>query len=107
MALYDESMRRVLQIAVFLLLVSAFALPLMEFFDRWDTAGLDNDTEFAFFGFVLLLALVLLICELISVISFIGSLGSIPYSPPRLRVSFISGCRSCVPIACASPPLRI
>jgi hypothetical protein len=45
-------MRRLLQFGTLMLLVVAFATPIVEFFDRWDPPGPSNDTEMAVFGLV-------------------------------------------------------
>lgn len=56
---------RLLQLGTFLLLAATLLVPLFESFDRWDSPGLGNDTEFHLFAIVLFLALVLLLCRLI------------------------------------------
>ena len=48
-----------------MLILAAF-LPILEFFDRWDTPGLGNDTEMGVFFLVLVLCLVLLVSKLIA-----------------------------------------
>ena len=40
--------------------------PLLELFDRWDTPGLSNDTEFKVYALLFAVCLVLLLCKLIS-----------------------------------------
>jgi hypothetical protein len=67
-------MRRLLQIGTFLFLLVTFWAPLVECFDRWDTPGISNDTEFAFFALVLVLCLGLVVCLLIAARSFIRNL---------------------------------
>jgi hypothetical protein len=59
-------MRRLLQFGTVMLLIAAFIVPLMEFFDHWDAPGLSNDTEYAIYALVFAICLVLLICKLIS-----------------------------------------
>jgi hypothetical protein len=59
-------MRRLLQIGTMLLLLVSFAVPLAEYFDRWDPAGVADDTEFAVFAFVLAVCLILLVCQLVA-----------------------------------------
>lgn len=59
-------MRRLLQAGTFLLVLSAFISPLLEYFDRWDSPGLSNDTELALFAVLVVLCLVLLLSLLIS-----------------------------------------
>jgi hypothetical protein len=62
-----------------MLLLAAFATPVVEFFDRWDPPGPGNDTEMAVFGLVFALCLVLLVCKLTaSLVSIIGLI-SIPH----------------------------
>lgn len=58
-------MNRLLQFSAIVLLFGAF-VPLLEFFDRWDSPGLSNDTEFAVFSLILVFCLVVLVCELVS-----------------------------------------
>jgi hypothetical protein len=41
-------------------------IPLLEIFDRWDTPGLSNDTEYAVYAFVFAICLVLLVCKLVA-----------------------------------------
>ena len=59
-------MRRLLQFATVTFMLATVLAPLMECFDRWDAAGLTNDTEFAVFAFVLLICLVLLVAWLVA-----------------------------------------
>ena len=49
-----------------MLLIAAFIVPLIEFFDHWDPPGLSNDTEYAVYALVFAICLVLLVCKLIS-----------------------------------------
>ena len=49
-----------------MLILAAFLIPILEFFDRWDTPGLGNDTEMGVFFLVLFLCLVLLVSKLIA-----------------------------------------
>jgi hypothetical protein len=58
-------MRRLAQLATVLLFLAALVTPVAEFFDRWDSAGLNDDTEFATFAFVLMLTFVLVVCVLL------------------------------------------
>jgi hypothetical protein len=58
-------MRRLFQFAAVMMLIGAF-IPLLELFDRWDTPGLSNDTEFAVYALLFAICLVLLLCKLIS-----------------------------------------
>lgn len=60
-------MRRLLQIGTFLFVLIAILAPLAELFDRWDSSGFSNDTEFATFALIFVLCLVLLVSKLISV----------------------------------------
>jgi hypothetical protein len=59
-------MRRLLQFGTVMLLITAFIVPLMEFFDHWDAPGLSNDTEYAIYALVFAICLVVLVCKLIS-----------------------------------------
>src|SRR6266481_4675744 len=101
-------MRRLLQFGTLMLLVVAFATPLMEFFDRWDPPGPSNDTEMAVFGLMFALCLVLIVCKLTAALATLISLVLVPGSwqsrgsPRRETRSFLS---SIVPQI--SPPLRI
>ncbi|MEO8735004.1 MAG: hypothetical protein ABI380_00545 [Edaphobacter sp.] len=107
-ALYDERVRRLLQLGFVLLVMATFFTPLAEFFDRWDAPGLNNDTEFAIFALVFLLCLVLLVCKLISSLAAMGYRIYFPYSPPRERItSGLLRIFSDAVISGASPPLRI
>jgi len=47
-------------------MVATFLAPVAECFDRWDAAGLGNDTEFALFLFVFLICLVLVVAMLVA-----------------------------------------
>jgi hypothetical protein len=67
-------MRRLLQIGTFLFLLVIFEAPIAECFDRWDTPGLSNDTEFGVFALVLGLCLVLVVCWFIAARSLIRNL---------------------------------
>jgi hypothetical protein len=58
-------MRRLLQFGTIMILIAAF-IPFLEVFDRWDTPGLSNDTEFNVFALVFAICLVVLVCKLIS-----------------------------------------
>jgi hypothetical protein len=58
-------MRRLFQFGAVMMLIGAF-YPLLELFDRWDTPGLSNDTEFKVYAILFAICLVLLLCELIS-----------------------------------------
>lgn len=49
-----------------MLLLAAIVSPVLEFFDRWDTPGLGNDTEFATFALILIVCLLLAVCKLLS-----------------------------------------
>lgn len=60
-------MRRLLQFATITFVLVTLLAPLLELFDRWDAAGLSNDTEFACFAVVLLLCLVLLVARAVAV----------------------------------------
>ncbi len=60
------TVRRLLQFASLLFLLTMLLAPLAECFDAWDPPGLADDTEFAVFGFALILCLVLLVCRFIA-----------------------------------------
>lgn len=103
-----KRVRRLLQFGAFLLIMATFLAPLAEFFDCWDAPGLNNDTEFGLFAFVLLLCLVLLVCKLISSLTAMGHLVCLLYSPPRYRVPVgLLRIFSDAVNSSASPPLRI
>ena len=55
-----------LQFGTVMLLIAAFIVPLIEFFDHWDAPGLSNDTEYGIYALVFTICLVLLVCKLIS-----------------------------------------
>lgn len=102
-------MRRLAQLATVLLFLAALVTPIAEYFDRWDSAGLNNDTEFAIFAFVLTLTLVLVVCVLLSqkALRFVSLLTS-PFEGPSdyEQSSFVASDGSILepPIAA---PLRI
>jgi hypothetical protein len=58
-------MRRLFQFGAVMMLIGAF-YPLLELFDRLDTPGLSNDTEFKVYALLFAICLVLLLCKLIS-----------------------------------------
>lgn len=58
-------MKRLLQFGAVMMLIGTF-YPLLELFDRWDTPGLSNDTEFKVYALLFAICLVLLLCKLIS-----------------------------------------
>lgn len=53
-------MKRFLKFVTIVFFVVTFLMPLLECFDRWDGAGLANDTEFPVFLITLFVTLVLL-----------------------------------------------
>ncbi len=55
-------MRRLLQFGTLLLLSSLVLAPLIELLDRWDTAGLENDSEMAVCGLAIFFGLLLAVC---------------------------------------------
>lgn len=59
-------MRRILQLGLLLLLLSTVLMPIAEYFDRWDSPGLNNDTELALFCLILVLCLILVVGKLLS-----------------------------------------
>lgn len=62
-------MKWLLQLGTLLfLLVTVFA-PVLEWFDRWDSAGLGSDSEFAVFVVCLALCLVLVLMKLLSAVA--------------------------------------
>lgn len=102
-------MRRLAQLATVLLFLAALVTPIAEYFDRWDSAGLNNDTEFAIFAFVLTLTLVLVVCALLSqkALRFVSLLTSLFEGPSDDdQSSFISSDRSILEPLIAAP-LRI
>ena len=58
-------MSRLLRFSAIILLIGAF-VPLLEFFDRWDPAGLSNDTEFGVYSLIFAFCLLVLVCKLVS-----------------------------------------
>ena len=102
-------MGRLLQFGTVLLMLVTLLVPVSEYFDRWDAAGLTNDTEFALFCIVMLLCLVLVAARLVAARASRMWLASLALPP-------VAGLlRSLVPEAVeprpipplASPPLRI
>jgi len=77
--------RRLLQVGTFLFVLVTFLAPLMECFDRWDTPGLSNDTEFGLFTLIFALCLVLLVCTLMAARSVLVKFASI-------RIFFFDHC---------------
>ena len=59
-------MKRLLQLATVVLLLTGLIAPIVEFFDDWDSEGLSGDTEFGVFALIFVLCLALLVCRLIS-----------------------------------------
>jgi hypothetical protein len=59
-------MRRLLQLAAGVLLLAGVIAPIVEFFDQWDSEGLEDDTEFGVFALIFLLCLALQVCKVIS-----------------------------------------
>jgi len=97
-----------LQIGVVLLLVAAFLTPVAELLDRWDTAGLGNDTELPLFLLVLLLCLTLLVARLVSM--FALQLRFASWIVPLPVVVFAASDSSALPEVLLPPlssPLRI
>jgi hypothetical protein len=97
-----------LQLGLILLLMATFLTPIAELFDRWDAAGLGNDTEFPLFLFVLFICLVLLVAKLISLraltLQFVSRLAPLPVALAFACMDFFVP----VPVAPRSlPPLRI
>ena len=72
-------MRRLLQFGTLLLVLVTVLTPLAEYFDRWDSPGISNDTEFAVFLLIFALCLVLLVSKLVSVLALLVNLVSLPY----------------------------
>jgi hypothetical protein len=91
-----------------MLLLAAFFMPLVEFFDRWDSPGPSNDTEMAVFGLMFALCLVLIVCKLTAALATLISLVLVPGQ----RQSRASRRREARPflgsiVPQISPPLRI
>lgn|SRR5215469_18682812 len=80
-------MKRLVQLGVLLMALATFLAPLSEYFDRWDAAGLSNDTEFAVFALIFTLGLVLLVSKLTSSLAVPFSFTAVPHllrsAPPR------------------------
>jgi hypothetical protein len=99
---YDQSMRRLLQLGTFCLFLAAFLAPLAECFDRWDAPGISNDTEFAAFALVLTLCLVLLVSKLLSVLALrIGFVSQ----PHHQRSQLVRALQGNSPFAIFIPPI--
>jgi hypothetical protein len=101
--------RRLLQFATFLFVLVTFLAPLSECFDRWDTPGLSNDTEFAVFALILLLCLVLLVSRLVAACALLIHMVLLPrFGRCRQQPASQSGSGLAifVPPLCP-PPLRI
>lgn len=73
-------MRRLLQFGFVVLVLAAFLTPLSEYFDRWDTPGIGNDTEMGLFCLVLLICLVLVVSKLVAWVARSVSLSRIPWA---------------------------
>jgi hypothetical protein len=58
--------RRLLQLATITFVMVTLLTPVLECFDRWDGAGLRNDSEFPVFAVMLLLCLVLLVAVILA-----------------------------------------
>jgi hypothetical protein len=105
---YSEGVRRLLQLGLVLLLMATFLTPITELFDRWDAAGLGNDTEFPLFLFVLFICLVLLVAKLVSLraltLQFVSR--SVPLPIAFAFADAVSGMLAPVPPHNSSP-LRI
>ena len=105
---YTNSVKRLLQFGTLMLLLAAFLTPLVEFFDQWDSPGLDNDTEMALFAFIFALCLVLLVCKLTAALATLISLILMPHLC-QTRSSPLQQSRifSTLILSETSPPLRI
>ncbi len=75
---YSFRVRRIFQLGTILLLLTVFLAPLFEFFDRWDSPGLNNDTETSVFCLILLLSLLLAACTSIRHLVYQFSEDSVP-----------------------------
>ncbi len=92
-----------------MLLLAAFVTPLLEFFDRWDSPGLSNDTEFAIFLLILGLTLVLLVSRLLAALALVFRLAKQHYRlrPERTVVARASSFDDLFIQPHSPPPLRI
>jgi hypothetical protein len=107
--LYDGLMRRLLQFATLFFILATVLTPLVEYFDRWDSPGISNDTEFAVFLLIFVLCLVLLVSKLVSALALLVNLVSVPYfqrSDGSGAVGVNCPLEIFVP-PLSSPPLRI
>ena len=98
-------MRRLAQIALLLLFAATLLTPIAEYLDRWDPAGLSNDTEFAVFAFIFTLTFVLVLCQLLARLALrFASLLLALFDPScvRLNVGFASARTGLI-----EPPLHI
>jgi hypothetical protein len=100
--LYYERMRRILQFATFFFVLATALFPLVEYFDRWDSPGISNDTEFAVFLLIFVLCLVLLVSKLVSALALRVNLVSVPYC---LRSDESGAVGSNCPLEIFVPPL--
>jgi hypothetical protein len=101
--------KRLLQLGTLLLLLATFVTPISEYFDRWDAAGLSNDTEFAIFVLALSLCLILLVSRSVSVAALLVQLLLLPHDLQRDSGASSMGTRllDLVVPTSSPPPLRI
>ena len=89
-------------------MLSALLVPVVEWFDRWDTGDVGSDTELAVFAVVLALAFVLLLSRLIANLALLLKMRSDPREgqhalPPVVRTRVFAG----LMLPQISPPLQI
>jgi len=100
-------MRRLLQLGTVLLVLSTILVPIAELFDRWDSPGISNDTEFAFFAVMLLFCLVLLISRLVAVLGLRMRLVTVPVAQEPDRLAAVEAEAFAIPTRANLIPLRI
>lgn len=94
-------MKRIFQLGLWMLLLTAVVAPVLEYFDRWDAPGLGSDTEFALFALILLVCLLLAVCKLLSDRAQRTDMEILPLHMSQRPPTFVAS-RLII-----SPPLRI
>jgi hypothetical protein len=85
-----------------------FLVPVAEYFDRWDSPGISNDTEFTLLSLIFALCLVLIVSKLVSLLAFrmVLTLLQRLRQPQQSRPPQTYGAVEIV-VPPLSPPLRI
>ncbi len=105
---YTQAVKRVLQLAVTLLILVPLLWPVTELFDRWDAPGIDNDIEIALFAVLFMLCLSLIVSIVLARLKPVRGLLAYALANPagRLHPGAASYTLQCI-CPSASPPLRI